>query len=263
MAVWLLETESLNKIAQTMLEALRGGLGNLPLQVSMFYSSGESLDPAFVESLPFEALNVRSAGKTGMEAFRQTMAGQTFDYVLLFDSSGMYRGEEIVNVASLLTNPRLDAVWGSRRLSVKDIHESYRLRYRHNVVLGAVSYIGSHLLSLAYLLRYGRYLSDTLSAVRAIRASYLRDEQLDIKDSCFNQKLLCLLLEDQAEVIETPVQFFPLSPSKVKRTTVIDGLRSLVTVLRGLAQSRLRKGSTESVGDLGFPEYVSRGGAGR
>lgn len=239
-AVWLLETESLNKIAQTMLEALRGGLGNLPLKVSMLYSSGESLDPAFVESLPFEVLNVQSSGQTATEAFRQTIVGQAFDYVLLFDSSGMYRGEEIVNVASLLTNPRLDAVWGSRRLSVKDIHESYRLRYRHNVLLGAISYVGSHLLSLAYLLRYGRYLSDTLSAVRAIRTSYLRDDQLDINDSCFNQKLLCLLLEDQAEVIETPVQFFPLSPDKVKRTTMVDGLRSLLTVLRGLAKSRRR-----------------------
>ncbi len=126
-AVWLLETESLNKTAQTMLEALRGGLGNLPLKVSMFYSSSESLDPAFVELLPFEALNVRSYGEPATEAFQHftqrqgAIAGQWFDYVLLFDSSGMYRGEEIVNVASLLTNPRLDAVWGSRRLSVKDI----------------------------------------------------------------------------------------------------------------------------------------------
>lgn len=246
-AVWLLETDSLNKIAQTLLEALRGGLGNLPLSVSMFYSSSESLDAAFVESLPFAVRNVKTSGKTDTEAFQHfttrqgAIAGQDFDYVLLFDSSGMYKGEEIVNVASLLTNPRLDAVWGSRRLSVKDIHESYRLRYRHNVALGAISYAGSHLLSLAYLLRYGRYLSDTLSAVRAIRTGYLRDEHLNINDSCFNQKLLCLLLEDQAEVIETPIQFFPLSPDKVRRTTVIDGLRSLLTVLRGLARRQRRK----------------------
>lgn len=250
-AVWLLETDSLNKIAQTLLEALRGGLGNLPLSVSMFYSSSESLDAAFVESLPFAVRNVKTSGKTDTEAFQHfttrqgAIAGQDFDYVLLFDSSGMYKGEEIVNVASLLTNPRLDAVWGSRRLSVKDIHESYRLRYRHNVALGAISYAGSHLLSLAYLLRYGRYLSDTLSAVRAIRTGYLRDEHLNINDSCFNQKLLCLLLEDQAEVIETPIQFFPLSPDKVRRTTVIDGLRSLLTVLRGLARRQRRKGNED------------------
>ncbi|MGH9801972.1 MAG: 2-phospho-L-lactate transferase CofD family protein, partial [Blastocatellia bacterium] len=58
-AVWLLETDSLNKIAQTMLEALRVGLSNLPLSVSMFYSSGESLDSAFAESLPFATHNLK------------------------------------------------------------------------------------------------------------------------------------------------------------------------------------------------------------
>lgn len=257
-AVWLLETDSLNKIAQTMLEALRVGLDNLPLSISMFYSSDESLDPAFTKSLPITTHNVKTTGKTETEAFRQVtqrqaaIAGQEFDYVLLFDSSGMYKGEEIVNVASLLTNPRLDAVWGSRRLSVKDIHQSYKLRYQHKVLLGAASYVGSHLLSLAYLLRYGRYMSDTLSAVRAVRSSYLRDEILDFSDPCFNQQLLCLLLEDQAEVIETPVQFFPLSPDKVRRTTVRDGLRSLLTVLRGWAKA----GHHQTTGNAGYAGEV-------
>ncbi len=64
----------------------------------------------------------------------------------------MYRGEDLVGLASHLAVGRLDAVWGSRRLSVRDIHESYRLRYKSNMLLGAVSYIGSHVLSLAYLL---------------------------------------------------------------------------------------------------------------
>ena len=60
-------------------------------------------------------------------------------------------------------------MWGSRRLSVRDIHESYRLRYRHRALLGAISYAGSHVLSLLYLALYGRYVSDTLSAARAVR----------------------------------------------------------------------------------------------
>ena len=83
----------------------------------------------------------------------------------------MYRGEDLVALASHLTVGRLDAVWGSRRLSVRDIQDSYRLRYEDNALLGAISYAGSHLLSLAYLLLYGRYISDTLSAVRAVRAA--------------------------------------------------------------------------------------------
>jgi len=63
-------------------------------------------------------------------------------------------------------------VWGSRRLSVRDIEESYRLRYQHNWLLGVVSAVGSYALSLAYLALYGRYVSDTLSGARAVRSRY-------------------------------------------------------------------------------------------
>ena len=111
---------------------------------------------------------------------RQSARAGGFDYVILFESSGMYRGEDIVGLASHLAIGRLDAVWGSRRLSIRDIEESYRLRYRPNAVLGAISYAGSHVLSLAYLVFYGRYISDTLSAVRAVRAADAFDPAIDL-----------------------------------------------------------------------------------
>ena len=41
----------------------------------------------------------------------------------------------------------LDAVWGSRRLSVNDVQEAIRLLYRRKWLLGTVSYVGSHVLS--------------------------------------------------------------------------------------------------------------------
>ncbi|MGQ0542224.1 MAG: 2-phospho-L-lactate transferase CofD family protein [Blastocatellia bacterium] len=250
-AVWLLESDSLNKITQTLLEAVRGGIRDLPFPITVFYSSGESLDTTFTDLLPFAVHNVKTDGKSETKAFRQSIIDRNFDYVLLFDSCGMYKGEEIVNIASLLTNPRLDAVWGSRRLSVKDILESYKLRYRDKFLLGSASFVGSHLLSLAYLFRYGRYMSDTLSAVRAVRASYLLSEELEIDASNFNQKLLCSLLEDKAEVLETPVRFFPLSPNKVKRTTVFGGLRSLMTVFSGSSQKRRRQASRDELSEAG------------
>jgi hypothetical protein len=126
---------------------------------------------------------------------------------------------------------RFDAVWGSRRLSVRDIQESYRLRYRKNLLLGAVSYVGSHALSLAYLFLYGRYISDTLSAVRAIRAADAFDPRIDLTDKQANHLLLSELLRRKAEILELPVQFFPLSPEKVKRTSPLEGVHALGTIV--------------------------------
>ncbi|MGH9900851.1 MAG: 2-phospho-L-lactate transferase CofD family protein, partial [Pyrinomonadaceae bacterium] len=234
-AVLLLGADSVNKICQTLLEMLRGGIERLPADLTVFYAGGEPIDPAFTQSLPFEVYNVpRAADGAAAEeiSFQKALREHEFDYVVLFESSGMYKGEDIVNVVELLNHGRLDAVWGSRRLSVKDIHQSYALRYRHKVLLGALSYLGSHLLSLAYLALYGRYISDTLSGVRAIRASYMGREAVDLSDKCVNQHVLSMLLSERAEIFETPVQFFSISPDKVRRTTALDGLRSLMTALR-------------------------------
>ena len=127
----------------------------------------------------------------------------------------------------------MDAVWGSRRLSVNDIRESYRLVYRHKRIKAFVSYLGSHLLSLSYLVLYGRYISDTLSGARVIRSSFLRERDLFLHLRDFNQIVLGNLLRQRAEIFETPVYYFPISPEKVRRTTVVDGVRSLWTILKG------------------------------
>jgi hypothetical protein len=184
------------------------------------------LDEAFIASLPMTVRHVSSARQVPVELVRDQ------DYVILFESSGMYNGGDIDSLAGALVSGRLDAVWGSRRLSVTDIEASIRLQYRHSRLLRTASLIGSHALSAGYLLLYGRYISDTLSGVRAIRTSALGGEPLDLDDRLVNQRLLSRLLARRAEIIETPVQFIPMSPGKVRRTTVGEGLRSLAMMLR-------------------------------
>ncbi len=231
--VWLLATGSVDKVCQTLLEAVRAGLDQLEPAITVLYHSKEQLDADFCKLMPCDVMNVAAPGTSPAASFRQATEALGSDYVLLCDSSGMYRGEDIVNIASLLTNRRLDAVWGSRRLSVKDIRASYRERYRNHPVLGQVSYLGSHLLSLAYLLRFGRYVSDTLSGIRAVRTSFVLGAGGDPADSGFNHRVLNRLLAAKADLIETPVQFFPISTEIEQRTTVGEGLRWLARLVTG------------------------------
>jgi hypothetical protein len=87
--------------------------------------------------------------------------------------------------------------------------------------------VGSHLLSLACLALYGRYISDTLSAVRAVRAGDAMRIDVPLTHKRANQHLLGRLLRRRAEILEIPVQFFPISPERVKRTSALEGLQSL------------------------------------
>ncbi len=226
-AVWLYDAASLNKLSQSLLEMLRGGIQDLAVDVTVFYTADADLDDVFMQPLPMTLRNLRGTSLPAGKAFVEALAKREFDYAVLFESSGMYRGEDLVSLIPPLLSGRLDAVWGSRRLSLKDIEASYRLRYNHKTMLGAFSYIGSHLLSAAYLFLFGRYVSDTLSGVRAVRAGFLTSLPVPPDDKLANQHLLCALLGEKADLLETPVQFLPLSPERVRRTTAGEGLRSL------------------------------------
>ncbi|MCA1563501.1 MAG: 2-phospho-L-lactate transferase CofD family protein [Acidobacteria bacterium] len=239
-AVVLYQTRSPNKIAQTVLEMVRGGIRTLRIDVTVFHASDAELDRALIERLPFPLRRLEAfEGAAWDRELRAVLAAGRYDYVILFESSGMYNGEDVAGLARHLTLGRLDAVWGSRRLSVRDIHESYRLKYRHNALLGAVSYVGSHALSLLYLGLYGRYISDTLSAARAVRASDVLALACPLTHKLANQYLLSALLGRRAEMLEIPVQFFAISPERVRRTSIVDGVRAMLVAVGERAKRRV------------------------
>jgi len=231
-AVVLYDAGTTDKLAQTLLEMVRGGISDLPIEVTVFCETDTPIDAAFLGMLPFPVRELPPLDFDGDARLRELLQAGRFEYVVLFESSGMYNGEDVPWLASHLTG-RLDAVWGSRRLSVRDIEESYRLRYNAHAIAGATSYIGSHLLSLLYLALYGRYVSDTLSGARALRVADACAIRSTLTHKRANQHLLTRLLRRKAEMFEVPVHFFAVSPAQVKRTTAFDGLQSIGTILRG------------------------------
>jgi 2-phospho-L-lactate transferase/gluconeogenesis factor (CofD/UPF0052 family) len=229
-AVVLYDAGSPDKLSLTLIEMVRGGIADLPIDVVVFCETGTPLDAGFVAGLPFAVREVAPLSPAVDAALRVRLQQELFEYVILFESSGMYNGEDIPWLATHLTG-RLDAVWGSRRLSVRDIEESLRVKYRHNAVLRSISHVGSHALSLIYLALYGRYVSDTLSGARAVRIDDARRVSLPLTHRRANQELLSHLLRRKAEMYEVPVFFYSVSPHQVKRTTIVDGLLSIGTIL--------------------------------
>jgi 2-phospho-L-lactate transferase/gluconeogenesis factor (CofD/UPF0052 family) len=229
-ALLLLRTERASKVLQTLLELFRGGVDRAPVDVTVFYTSDEPVPASVAADLPF---TLRPLDRDKLDAqFRQVVREEQPDYVGLFDSSGMYNGEDLVGMLAQLPLGAPDAVWGSRRLSVREIRESTYLRYRRTPLLGILSYVGSHALSAFYLVGYGRYVSDTLSEARLVRAAYLLRCGVDVVHKDLNHHLLAAVLGDKAEIRELPVTFLPLSPARVRRTGVRDGLAALWTIIR-------------------------------
>ncbi len=231
-AILLHEASTTNKVVQTVLEMVRGGIRDLPVELTVFHDGPADVNASFVAPPGFPLRRLEGDEAERDRTLRTILQDEAFDYVVLFESSGMYNGEDIATLASHLNLGRLDAVWGSRRLSVRDIHQSYRLKYRHRTVLGAISYAGSHALSLLYLALFGRYVSDTLSAARAVRVGDAVRVPVPLTHKTANPHLLSGLLRREAEMLEVPVQFFSISPEQVRRTTPLDGVRAVMTAVR-------------------------------
>ena len=50
----LSDTSSLNKVTQTLLEMVRGGIERVPLDVTVYYAAAEPLDPRLAARLPMD-----------------------------------------------------------------------------------------------------------------------------------------------------------------------------------------------------------------
>jgi len=64
-----------------------------------------------------------------------------------------------------------------------------------------------------------------------VRAASLADPSIDLRDKLLNQRLLSSLLGQRAEILETPVRFYAISPAQVRRTSVAEGLGSLAMIV--------------------------------
>jgi hypothetical protein len=119
---------------------------------------------------------------------------------------------------------------GSRRLSVNDIGR-LPARVPEQDAQGIVSYIGSHVLSLAYFTLYGRFISDTLSGARVVRSSFLRSRPFDYRQQEFQPGCCFQPSRQRAEVFKrrctTPHFAGEGSPRQWS-----DRLRSLAAILR-------------------------------
>lgn len=229
-AVFLYGANSANKLTQSMLEIARAQPAHADL--TLVAARPDALpDEAFVRSLPF-AVEFALTEEGAERRIREGIAAGAFDYVVLFESSGMYRGDDAAALIRYVEGGRLDAVWGSRRLSVRDIDRSYQQRRAEGPLSRGLSRAGSHMLSVGYLMLYGRYVADTLSGVRAIRASDAAAVPVPLTHKLVNQHLLGNLMRRRADLLEVPVQFLPLSAARVRRTSIGEGLRSIGTMVK-------------------------------
>jgi glycosyltransferase involved in cell wall biosynthesis len=151
-------------------------------------------------------------------AVRAGLAIATGDYVIIQDADLEYDPRDHVAMLKALLDGNADAVYGSRYLA----HGRYR-----NQSLAA--YIGGRSLSIVGRLCTGRYLTDTVTALKLFRRSDVAALPLETSGFEIDHELTARLLARGLRIGEVPVSYTPRTRAEGKKIRARDWFRAIWT----------------------------------
>ena len=185
-----------------------------------------------------------AAGVAGVEVLRKANGGKgsavrhgltaaTGDYILIQDADLEYDPRDYVPMLEEVVAGRARVVYGSRYLAPRPGGEGTKRRGRYpNQSLAA--YYGGRSLSFVCGIFTGRYLTDTVTALKLFPRGLLQLLTLESMGFELDHELTAKVLARGERIVEVPVRYYPRSRAEGKKI----GLRDWFIAVRTLARWR-------------------------
>ena len=151
----------------------------------------------------------RNGGKG--RAVRAGIAAATGDYLIIQDADLEYDPQDYVPMVRALLEGEADIVYGSRYLG--------RGRYPNQSV---AAYLGGRSLSVVAWLLTGRYLTDTVTALKLFRRSELAALPLETTGFELDHEITARMLARKRRIVEVPIRYYPRSREEGKKIGLRD-----------------------------------------
>jgi glycosyltransferase involved in cell wall biosynthesis len=174
-------------------------------------------------SVPAVTLKRLPANGGKGRAVRAGIALATGEYLIIQDADLEYDPNDYVPMLQALLSGRADVVYGSR----------YMGRGRHtNQSLAA--YLGGRSLSLAALAFTGRYLTDTVTALKLFHRNQIAALELETSGFELDHEITARMAHRGARFVEVPIRYSPRSREEGKKI----GMRDWFVAVRTFARYR-------------------------
>jgi glycosyltransferase involved in cell wall biosynthesis len=215
-------------------ELVQLDLSSLGISKEILVVDGGSTDRTVELAKQIRGVKVLAgAGRIGRgEALRRGIAQARGGQILFYPSDGEYSVDDIPQILSQLLSGRFEAVFGTRNIMVADLKSHLNALYAESVGLSLLSRYGGMLISILALLLYGRYVTDTLSSLKAFDAGVLRGLALKCSGVDLDTEIVAKLSRQRRFILEVPVQFKARRRAEGKKMGVTDGLRALLALIR-------------------------------
>jgi glycosyltransferase involved in cell wall biosynthesis len=161
----------------------------------------------------------KNAGKG--RAVRTGVERATGDYVMIQDADLEYEPQDYAPMIAMLRSGAADIVYGSRYMNgligSKHAGQSW------------AAYLGGRSLSIAALMCTGRYLTDTVTALKLYPRAVLADLHLQTTGFELDHEMTAKVLARGLRIVEVPIHYFPRSREEGKKIGAKDWVRALRT----------------------------------
>lgn len=154
-------------------------------------------------------------------AVRAGIAKATGEYLIIQDADLEYDPNDYVPMVRAMLDGRADAVYGSR----------YLREGRHRAQ-SLAAYAGGRSLSIVGLIFTGRYLTDTVTALKLFRRAELAALPLETSGFELDHEITARMLARGARIIEAPINYFPRSRAEGKKIGLRDWFAAVRTFWR-------------------------------
>ena len=151
----------------------------------------------------------RNSGKG--RAVREGIELATGDLLIIQDADLEYDPQDYLPMAEALLKGSADIVYGSRYMG--------KGRYPNQSL---AAYLGGRSLSVVAWLFTGRYLTDTVTALKLFRRAELAELPLETRGFELDHEITARMLARKRRIIEVPIRYYPRSREEGKKIGLRD-----------------------------------------
>jgi glycosyltransferase involved in cell wall biosynthesis len=172
----------------------------------------------------------KNMGKGG--AVQAGIALATGDFLIIQDADLEYDPNDYIPMIKALLSDGAGAVYGSRYLKHPNRGKIVNLLTGKHPKQSWPAYLGGQSLSFIALVCTGRYLTDTVTALKLFRREVIRPLQLCTTGFELDHEISSKVLAGGNRIVETPISYFPRSKEEGKKIGLKDWFRALKTFFR-------------------------------